>query len=211
MHCISAVTGRKINTACSAGVPCARFCHSSRNASGVISTSSPSAIEQPRIDNAPVWRARCRAESSMDRTGLRFINCKVPGRSVSRILSGRDSVYVPRDFIPAPCLGDHLSVQSTRDSNGAGRSSSLLDLAPGGGCLAARIAANAGGLLHHLFTIAPTPCTFSQRERDGMEGSLFLWPCQQIAPLRGFPGAAPCRVRTFLDPAQGGTAITRPT
>ena len=31
---------------------------------------------------------------------------------------------------------------------------SLLGLAPGGGYLAARIAARAGGLLHHLFTLA---------------------------------------------------------
>ena len=35
--------------------------------------------------------------------------------------------------------------------------SSLLGLAPGGGYLAARITAHAGGLLHHLFTITLTP------------------------------------------------------
>ncbi len=29
----------------------------------------------------------------------------------------------------------------------------LLGLAPGGGCLAARVATDAGGLLHHLFTL----------------------------------------------------------
>jgi hypothetical protein len=40
-------------------------------------------------------------------------------------------------------------------NNGTGSSSSLLDLAPGGGCLAACITTGAGGLLHHLFTIAP--------------------------------------------------------
>ena len=33
--------------------------------------------------------------------------------------------------------------------------SSLLGLAPGGGYLATRITARAGGLLHHLFTITP--------------------------------------------------------
>jgi len=33
----------------------------------------------------------------------------------------------------------------------------LLDLAPGGGYLAADIAAHAGGLLHHLFTLTPQP------------------------------------------------------
>ena len=31
----------------------------------------------------------------------------------------------------------------------------LLGLAPGGVCLAADITADAGGLLHHLFTLAP--------------------------------------------------------
>lgn len=39
--------------------------------------------------------------------------------------------------------------------------SSLLGLAPGGGYLAIRITANAGGLLHHLFTITLIPCGVS--------------------------------------------------
>ena len=68
------------------------------------------------------------------------------GRSISRILSSGSLR-----------LCDHLSMQSTRDLNGAGRSLSLLDLAPGEGCLAARITANAGGLLHHLFTMTHHP------------------------------------------------------
>ena len=62
-------------------------------------------------------------------------------------------VYAPKSFLPALCLDDHLSVQPTRDSNDASRVSSLLGLAPGGGYLAADIAAGAGGLLHRLFTI----------------------------------------------------------
>ena len=44
-------------------------------------------------------------------------------------------------------------VQPTRNSNGTSSPSFLLGLAPGGGYLADRIAADAGGLLHHLFTI----------------------------------------------------------
>jgi hypothetical protein len=40
--------------------------------------------------------------------------------------------------------------------------SSLLGLAPGGGYLAIRITADAGGLLHHLFTITLTPCGVSR-------------------------------------------------
>ena len=47
--------------------------------------------------------------------------------------------------------------------------SSLLGLAPGGGYLATRITACAGGLLHHLFTITPS-------SHAGVRGCLFLWP-----------------------------------
>ena len=39
--------------------------------------------------------------------------------------------------------------------------SSLLGLAPGGGYLAIHITADAGGLLHHLFTITLIPCGVS--------------------------------------------------
>jgi hypothetical protein len=39
--------------------------------------------------------------------------------------------------------------------------SSLLGLAPDGGYLAIHITADAGGLLHHLFTITLTPCGVS--------------------------------------------------
>jgi len=45
-------------------------------------------------------------------------------------------------------------MQSTRDKKERAAPLSLLDLAPGGGCLAVHIAVNAGGLLHRLFTIA---------------------------------------------------------
>ena len=73
-------------------------------------------------------------------------------------------------------LCDHLSEQPTRDSNEASRLLSLLGLAPGGGYLAARIAANAGGLLHHLFTLTLTPNPSPEGERGGNGGYLFLWP-----------------------------------
>jgi hypothetical protein len=62
-------------------------------------------------------------------------------------------VYAPESFIPTLHLDGHLSVQPTRDSNDASSVSSLLGLAPGGGYLAACITANAGGLLHRLFTM----------------------------------------------------------
>lgn len=82
--------------------------------------------------------------------------------------------------------------------------SSLFDLAPDGGCLAARIAADAGGLLHRLFIITDqdpkTPCA----------AVVFCGPFRQISPSRGFPGAVPYGVRTFLDVPQRGAAIARP-
>ena len=64
--------------------------------------------------------------------------------------------------------------------------SSLLGLAPGGGCLATHITVDAGGLLHRLFTITtshPNPLPkdegtpFPVGGRAGDKGGcLFLWP-----------------------------------
>jgi len=86
-------------------------------------------------------------------------------------------VYAPNGFVPNSRLGDHLSrrrvaaplKRPTRDwlpPEGEAHEeashllpsedgSSLLGLAPGGGYLAARITADAGGLLHRLFTLTP--------------------------------------------------------
>ena len=50
--------------------------------------------------------------------------------------------------------------------------SSLLGLAPGGGYLAICITANAGGLLHHHFTLA-------------LAGGSFLWPDPAGCPAPG--------------------------
>lgn len=117
-------------------------------------------------------------------------------------------------------MDEHLSrrhitvtlMQSTRDSNEAGSFLSLLDLAPDGGCLAACIAACAGGLLHRLFTISLTP-TLSPGEREKGEGSLFLWPDPTASPcgspFRMLSGILPCGVRTFLDLPKE-TALIRP-
>lgn len=100
------------------------------------------------------------------KTPRREAGASSSGLPVSRILSGGPGpVYTAyRVILSRRHLGDHLSgtavsgrlVQPTRDSNGAGRTSSLLGLAPDRGCLAAGIAARAGGLLHHLFTMTRT-------------------------------------------------------
>lgn len=83
-------------------------------------------------------------------------------------------------------MDEHLSrrhitvtlMQSTRDSNEAGSFLSLLDLAPDGGCLAAGIAACAGGLLHRLFTIALTPTLSPKGEGGGVRVVCFCGPIQ---------------------------------
>src|SRR5215510_15803145 len=73
--------------------------------------------------------------------------------------------------------------------------SSLLGLAPGGGYLATCITADAGGLLHHLFTITP-------RKRGAVcfcgpypAGSLLT----EASPPRVLSDAVLYGVRTFLD------------
>ena len=76
---------------------------------------------------------------------------------------------------PRACAIISLSSLPGTD-NEASRFSSLLGLAPGGGYLAARIAANAGGLLHHLFTITLTPDPSPRGRGRRREGGLFLWP-----------------------------------
>ena len=106
-------------------------------------------------------------------------------------------VYAETASSPAPRFSDHLSGQSTRglpapkDWTERAAPSSLFDLALDGGCLAARIAASAGGLLRHLFTMTG-PCG---------PAVCFCGPIRQITPSRDFPGVVPCRVRTFLDRA----------
>lgn len=66
------------------------------------------------------------------------------------------------------------SLQHTRNSNETSSLLFLLCLAPNGGYRAIYIAANAGGLLHHLFTIT-TP----------RGGCLFLWPYSGELPRPG--------------------------
>ena len=78
--------------------------------------------------------------------------------------------------------------------------SSLLGLAPGGGYLAIRITTDAGGLLHHLFTITP-------RNRGAV---CFCGPhpagylLTEDSPPRVLSDAVLYGVRTFLDPDNAG-------
>ncbi len=74
-----------------------------------------------------------------------------PSRPISRVLSWA-IIYLGRRL---PAASSDLP--GTRTGRAAPRPpkrvSSLLGLAPGGGCLAAAVTSDAGGLLHHLFTL----------------------------------------------------------
>ena len=90
------------------------------------------------------------------------------GRSISRILSSAEAPGRSSICTVYPGLTETSSL------------SSLLDLAPDGGYLAARIAARAGGLLHHLFTIAALRQQSVSVARSGR------FACEGF-PVPGFP------------------------
>ena len=79
------------------------------------------------------------------------------------------------------------------------RTLSLLGLAPGGGCLATRVAAGAGGLLHHLFTITWLTGGQSGEPSYPPPGCLlFCGPLPSGHPAWVLPSTVPCGARTFL-------------
>jgi hypothetical protein len=82
----------------------------------------------------------------------------------------------------------------------------LLGLAPGGVYPAAPVARDAGGLLHHRFTLTRTPTEV------GAAGGLSLWHCPASYPGWGLPTTLPCGARTFLDrsPSSDGADRGRP-
>ena len=143
-------------------------------------------------------------------------NKSAPGWSISRILSmarcaiGQPSLWAERRrsarcSLPGtgPTHRREGRVWRRAASHRPQTKSSLLGLAPGGGYLAARITARAGGLLHHLFTITPR------------EAGLFVSVAHsgRFAPFGGFPtpgySPTPCSigVRTFLDPVNAGPRL----
>ena len=113
------------------------------------------------------------------------------------------TISLGRELPHTSCsLPEHadLAVQAT--SSRLPKGSALLDLAPGGGYLAADVAACAGGLLHHLFTLtSPLSAPLIPKESSEIGGVAvcFCGPIRQVAPPRELPGTLPCGVRTFLD------------
>jgi hypothetical protein len=124
-----------------------------------------------------------------------MVFCPFSGINVPR------PAYKPHSVLPGkPGMGDHLSgtrlsvclLQLTRDNSflaETGRRAasrepafalSLLSLAPGGGCLAAGIAASAGGLLHRLFTLTLTPDPSPVGKEFGVRAVIFCGPIRQV-------------------------------
>jgi hypothetical protein len=104
------------------------------------------------------------------------------GRSISRILSSACAPGRPSIYAVYPGFKEASSL------------SSLLDLAPGGGYQAARIAANAGGLLHHLFTLTESRDSRVENSQgllshlySPLSATCFLWPYPAGLPAPGFP------------------------
>jgi hypothetical protein len=130
--------------------------------------------------------------------------------SVRQVLPPRRSSILARRLRLARAAYPKLTETSSLPGQSAHLS--LLGLAPDGGYLAAPVARRAGGLLHHLFTLASTHL----HEEVG-EGGSFLWPDPagnrfSPAPSRELPGIALCGVRTFLYIAVASyAAIARPT
>jgi hypothetical protein len=98
-----------------------------------------------------------------------------PSRPISRVLSW--AVIYLGQRLPAVSS----SLPEARTGRAAPcppkRVSPLLGLAPDGGCLAAHVTTDAGGLLHHLFTIT--------RAASLPRLSAFLWPFSVGSPRLG--------------------------
>jgi hypothetical protein len=83
------------------------------------------------------------------------------------------------------------------------RTSLLLGLAPDGGYLAVDITANAGGLLHHLFTLTRSnelQCKETLPYTPSIKRS-FSVALSADHPARALPGTVLCGARTFLGPS----------
>ncbi len=120
----------------------------------------------------------------------------------------------PGSVPPALCRaagGDHPSTntvagalkRSTRALRRAALKRALFDLAPSGVCLADPVARNAGGLLHHRFTLtAPAGADVAV---------CFLWHFPAGHPGWVLPTTLPCGARTFLgDVWKHVDAVARP-
>lgn len=108
--------------------------------------------------------------------------------------------------LPLPAASSGLPVSSggppSNAHAGPTRTPIPLDLASGGVYKATPVTWGAGGLLHHRFTLTPTPC--------GAEAVCSLLHCPAGHPGWALPTTLPCEARTFLDDADPRTVPPRP-
>lgn len=131
-----------------------------------------------------------------------FIDLKkvAPGQSISRILSSRITPACVTISLGVPLPARSCSLPETYPPEGGRRraasrfpreTSSLLGLAPGGGCLAAALLRSPV-----VSYTAISPLLSVHEETKAVR---FCGPFQYLTTLRGLPGTAPGGVRTFLD------------
>ena len=87
--------------------------------------------------------------------------------------------------------------QPTRTLGRAALKRALSGLAPGGVYLAFPVTREAGGLLHHRFTLTCPAARACTRRRQAV-CSLWHWPAGY--PEWALPTTLPCGARTFLEP-----------
>jgi hypothetical protein len=140
------------------------------------------------------------------RPWVRLPQINASGRSVSRILSSESLKFTPRRLHPcllASAIIHLCSLPETQAERAA--PSSLLDLAPDGGYLAAHITANAGGLLRRLFTMTGArqscPEFVAESRRSTSRPRLFFSVALSDRFLRPGISPAPC-------PAEYGLSST---
>jgi len=143
-----------------------------------------------------VQRNKPPVQSSLWATRHRVARCGLPGAGLShkreRHVWRRAVSHRPRTISP------------------------LLGLAPGGGYLAARITADAGGLLHHLFTLTTLTPSPLPKLGEGRRGEGVVCFCGPVPAGSRLSAASPPRVlsdavlygvRTFLDPVNTGPRL----
>src|SRR6478609_2532278 len=92
--------------------------------------------------------------------------------------------------------------QPTRTLGRAALKRVLSGLAPGGVYLAFPVTREAGGLLHHRFTL-----TCPSRPEPEMQAVCFLWHWPAGYPEWALPTTLPCGARTFLEPLAWRAAV----
>jgi hypothetical protein len=151
----------------------------------LLLTTNDGFVQPPyRLAGSGLFNARPHRQSLWGR--------RIVGRPVSRVLSSACRWFTGRSLHPIHTrVGDHLSgparyrgaraaypeLQGDEQPPARKRALPLLGLAPDGGCLAADIAVDAGGLLLHLFTLTGKP------------GGCFLWSCARFSPPGDYPAS----------------------